>query len=318
MLIGFVGSPSAARADVVLTGSDWPVWETARAMDQLGLSKNVKYEFRKYADSIALFEAKRADAVLINLYDYLVLCRDANIAQNTSILLVTDFSQGGDVVVSRSSIGSPGDLKGQAVGLQADSLSLYLLHLTLAKAGLSIKDVTVVRTKGEVLGQAFEKNTKLAAVVGWNPYAAAAIGAGGKALATSAAFPGQIVDVLVVWNDSLANNRAVFEGYVRDWFAARENAQVLEKAAALNNVDAQEFTLWLGDAKTFDTAADAAAAFDACAKAIEGIDSFLANHKADVPKEVQAFFTARAVDRNLIDDSIVRGIASGQQAAVGQ
>ena len=98
----------------------------------------------------------------------------------SSIILATDYSHGGDVVVSRPNINSASDLKGKTIGLQVDSLSLYVLYMTLKKVGLNLNDVKVVRIKGELLAKAFGKNKKLSAVVGWNPYAGAAIEEGSK------------------------------------------------------------------------------------------------------------------------------------------
>jgi NitT/TauT family transport system substrate-binding protein len=137
----------AEAGNVVLTGSAWPPWETAHAMDELGLSPGVTYEFRSYTDSIALFRVGRADALLVNLYDYLALCRDKKIAEETVVILITNHSSGGDMLIARPEITKIADLKGKRVALDVTSISLYMLHLALHKDGLCLSDVERPRVK---------------------------------------------------------------------------------------------------------------------------------------------------------------------------
>ena len=148
-------SPAYAKKQI-LTGSDWPVWETARAMNALGRAvENFKFHHTTYGNSLQKFAAKKTDAVFMTLFDYLILARKPSFAKNTSIIAVTDYSAGGDVVVVRPEIRSAADLKGKFVGLQTETLSLYLLHLTLAEKGLNLADVNLKHIKAEVIDQAF-------------------------------------------------------------------------------------------------------------------------------------------------------------------
>ncbi len=301
--LGWCGTADAGK--IVLTGSDWPVWETARAMDQLGMSQGVSYEFRKYVHSISLFKFGKADAILINLYDYLVLCRDKKFAQDTVAILATDFSHGGDMVVTRPEITKAADLKGRRVGLDIESLSLYLLHLTLRQEGLTLGDVELAGVKGEHIDKAFAKSKALSAVVGWNPYASATIEKGGRKLSDSAAFPGQIVDVMVVWRSSLHNSRRAYRDFLKAWFEARRSPKVLAKMAELNGVDVDEFTAWLGEAKTFDTPQDALRAMSEATVAIESIEHFLENNRHAVPDAIKQSFVPREYGGTLLDTSLL-------------
>jgi NitT/TauT family transport system substrate-binding protein len=300
---------AAAAGPINVTGSDWPVWETARAMDALGMTPQAKYHFRSYDNSIAMFEAKKADGIFINLYDYLTLCRDKGIASNTALVLVTDYSNGGDVVVVRPDIASPADLKGKNVGLQTNSISLYLLNLTLAQAGLSLGDVNIKNVAGENVGKAFEKGKIFSAVVGWNPYAAYALEKGGKKLADSAMFQGRVVDVLAVWKDSLSANRAAWVDYLRTWFKAVGNPDVLAKMAELNKVDKAEFSSWLEDALVFKAPADSLAAMDTAQQTIQDIEAFLVGNAANVPEDIRSMFQPRPVQGSPIDRSVLEEAA---------
>ncbi len=295
----------AVAADVVLTGSAWPPWETARAMDQLEMSPGVRYEFRAYVDSITLFEIGRADAMLVNLYDYLTLCRDKNFAEETAIVLITNYSEGGDVVVTRPDIEEAADLKGKRIGLDVQSISLYMLHLSLQQVGLNLSDVELTRVKGEHVAMAFERSESLAAVVGWNPYAAEAIQNGGRPLVDSSAFPGEIVDVMVVRRSSLKANRPIYQDFVRTWFEARQSPQVLAKMAELNNVDVDTYRQWLADARIFDTPQASLQAMLETNGAIERIEEFLANNRDIVPDFVKSNFAPAPYDGSLLDTSLL-------------
>lgn len=295
----------AVAADVVLTGSAWPPWETARAMDQLEMSPGVRYEFRAYVDSITLFEIGRADAMLVNLYDYLTLCRDRKFAEETAIVLITNYSEGGDVVVTRPDIEEAADLKGKRIGLDIQSISLYMLHLSLQQVGLNLSDVELTRVKGEHVAKAFERSESLDAVVGWNPYAAEAIQNGGRPLVDSSAFPGEIVDVMVVRRSSLKANRPIYQDFVRAWFEARQSPQVLAKMAELNNVNVDEFRQWLADARIFNTPQASLQAMTETSAAIERIEEFLANNREAVPDSIKSNFGPPEYKGSLVDSSLL-------------
>ena len=291
--------------NVVVTGSSWPPWETARAMDSLGLSPGVTYEFRKYTDSIALFKGGRAYAIFVNLYDYLALCRDKKIAEDTAVVLIVNHSNGGDMVVARPEVTKVADLKGRRVGLDVKSISLYMLHLTLQQDGLHLSDVELTRIRGEHVSKALEKNNSLSVIVGWNPNVGAAIDNGGRKLADSTSFSSKIVDVMVVRRSSLDENRPIYQNFLKAWFKARNSRQVLEKMAQLNEVDVAEFSTWLADATIFDTAADSLAAMLQATKEIDRIDAFFSNNREAMPDSIKANFVPREYGGTLLDASLL-------------
>ena len=209
------------------------------------------------------------------------------------------------MVITRSGITKAADLKGKRVGLDTQSLSLYMLHLALQKDGLRLSDVELARVKAEHVDKAFERSQSLAAIVGWNPYASQAIEKGGRKLVDSSAFPGKIVDVMVVRRSSLKKNRAIYQNFIKAWFEARRRPQVLAKMAELNGVDVEEFKTWLAEATIFDTPKDS---LDAMAKApeeIERMDEFFSNNQEAVPDSVKHEFVPREFGGTLLDTSLL-------------
>ena len=256
-----------------MCGSDWPVWETARAMDSLGRLEGFDFSYQKYGTCIDGFAAGKFDVTFMTLYDFIATQRDD---ANGVIVGVTDYSSGGDGVVLRDGLGGD-DLKGKKIALQGNSISLYMAHLYLNRAGLSLGDVDLSIVKGENVGKAFEKNESLAGIVGWNPNLDRAIDAGGKLVATSADFPENIFDVIVVNRESLAANRAGYEKFVQQWFQAVNDSAVLAEMAKLQNVSVDEFSTWLSDAHIYRDPSDSLSSFQ---------------RMEVVAGEVQSFFTA--------------------------
>ena len=60
------------------------------------------------------------------------------------VVLLPDYSNGGDVILANSQINSVSDLRGQKVGVEVSSLGIYILARALHKYGMSISDVELV------------------------------------------------------------------------------------------------------------------------------------------------------------------------------
>lgn len=60
------------------------------------------------------------------------------------IVLIPDYSNGGDVILSHKNITSMADLKGKSVGVELGSLGIFFLHRALTKVGLRLSDVNVI------------------------------------------------------------------------------------------------------------------------------------------------------------------------------
>ncbi len=60
------------------------------------------------------------------------------------IILVPDYSNGGDVIIAPNGLSSIKDLKGKTVGAEVSSLGIFLLDRALALHGLSLNDVNIV------------------------------------------------------------------------------------------------------------------------------------------------------------------------------
>ena len=212
-------SALTASAEVKIGYSDWPGWVAWQVAIEKGWFKeagvDAKFEWFDYSASMDAFAANKIDGVLVTNGDALVT--GAGGAKNVMILL-TDYSNGNDMIVAKPGIKSLKDLKGKKIGLETGLVEHLLLLNGLEKVGLKESDVTIVNTKTNETPQALASGD-LAAIAAWQPNSGEAMKRvpGAKPIYTSANEPGLIYDVLTVNPASLASHRADWEKVIKVW-----------------------------------------------------------------------------------------------------
>ena len=81
---------------------------------------------------------------------------------------ITDYSNGGDVILARQGINDIKQLKGKRIAAEANSLNVYILHRALELNSLKISDVEIVYLDQQEMEKAFAEN-KVDAVVSYPP-----------------------------------------------------------------------------------------------------------------------------------------------------
>ncbi len=291
---------------IKMSGSDWPVWELAHGMDELGRLPSFDFFDEKYATCIDGFTKGEIDVTFMTIYDFIATQR---VNPNGVIIAVQDFSNGGDGVVLRDNVSSAAGLKGQALGLPTEAISLYLTHLYLVKNGMSLNDVKLINVPGEFVSKAYIANNSLAGIVGWNPNLDDAVAAGGKLAATSADFPENIFDCICVNKESLKNNRGAYVEFLKGWFKAVNDKSVVKAAAKTLDVSAKEFKSWLGDANIYYDAQSSLAMFDRMKVVAKDMQKFYSKKPKSVKGSAAGLFGKKRLDINgLFDDSLLKEI----------
>jgi NitT/TauT family transport system substrate-binding protein len=209
----------AQAAPLRIGYSDWPGWVAWQVAIEKGWFKeagvDVKFDWFDYSASMDAFTAGKIDAVTVTNGDALVTA--AGGAKNVMIV-VTDYSNGNDMIVAKPGIKSIAELKGKKIGLELGLVEHLLLLNGLKKAGLKESDVTIVNTPTNNTPQALASGD-LAAIGAWQPNSGEAMKRvpGAKPIYTSADEPGLIYDVLTVSPTSLATRRADWEKVVKVW-----------------------------------------------------------------------------------------------------
>jgi NitT/TauT family transport system substrate-binding protein len=212
-------SPAASAAPLKIAYSDWPGWVAWEVAVQKGWFKDagldVEFLWFEYAPSMDAFTAGKADAVMVTNGDSLVT--GANGAKNTVIML-TDYSNGNDMIVAKPGIASLKDLKGKKIGIEVGLVEHLMLLNALKKNGMTEADVTLVNTPTNQTPQVFASG-QVDAIAAWQPNAGQALKAvaGSKPVYTSKDEPGLIYDVIAVTPQSLAQHRAEWVKFVALW-----------------------------------------------------------------------------------------------------
>jgi NitT/TauT family transport system substrate-binding protein len=209
----------AAPASLRLGYSDWPGWIAWQvAIDKGWLAQaglDVKFEWFDYSASMEAFSAGKIDGDCVTNGDALVL--GAGGTRNIMIML-TDYSNGNDMIVARPGIKTLNDLKGRKIGIEIGLVEHLLLLDGLKRVGLSPNDVTLVNSKTNETPQILASG-QVDAIGAWQPNSGLAMKAvpGARPVYTSAQAPGLIYDVLIVSPSILAQHRAEFSKLIQVW-----------------------------------------------------------------------------------------------------
>lgn len=264
--------------------SDWPGWTALEIAAQKGWFKeagvDVELLWFEYGPSMEAFTAGKCDAVTVTNGDALVT--GAGGAKNVMIML-TDYSNGNDMVVAKPGISSMKDLKGKKIGIEIGFVEHLLLLNGLKKIGLTDKDLELVPTPTNQTPQVFASG-QVDAIAAWQPNSGSALKAvpGSKAIYTSADEPGLIYDAVAVTPQSLATRRADWVKFVGVWdkiIAYLKNPATREDGikimAARAGVDAKEYAAFMSGTQLLSLA-ESGKVF---AKKSNGFDSLIGSTK---------------------------------------
>ena len=265
--------PPAQAAEPLRIGySDWPGWVAWQVAIEKGWLKQAgieaQFEWFDYSASMDAFSAGKLDAVTCTNGDALVM--GGNGAKNVMIML-TDYSNGNDIIVGKPGVKTLADLKGKKVGLEVGLVEHLLLINGLLKLGLKETDVTLVNAKTNETPQVLSSGD-VSAIGAWQPIAGQAMkgAAGAKPLYTSADEPGLIYDVVAVSPASLSARRAEWIKFVGVWDKVvayiqdpKTQADAVAIMAAKVGIEAPTFTRFLKGTKLLTLAEGAKVMKDA-------------------------------------------------------
>lgn len=196
---------TSANCEVSLTTSAYINWNAINASQVAGLYQSVETEHDcklkinyqpDYMVSLPLFTSKRVDAVTVTNLDQLTLLS----GRQSQAVVLQDTSHGNDGIVSRTAKNLT-EMKGQEVWMIRYSISEQLFVAKAKSMNLDpYKDFIVKHMDSDAALRSAYMENKIDNVVTWNP-ALDAISNSGNIIATSADFPGIIVDMIVLGKD---------------------------------------------------------------------------------------------------------------------
>jgi NitT/TauT family transport system substrate-binding protein len=169
--------------------------------DKYGI--DIKVQRFDYAASLDAFVAKNIDACAMTNMEALDMPAAAGV--DTTAVLLGDYSDGNDAVITRQNLGLA-QLPSKQVMLVEKTVSQYLFEraMTLNGLGAQIKQVRYVNTSDSDIAYAFLADAKKPAVVTWKPLVSQIMKAKDvKMVFNSSQIPGEIMDLLVVRTEVL-------------------------------------------------------------------------------------------------------------------
>ncbi|HEY1535204.1 MAG TPA: ABC transporter substrate-binding protein [Polyangiaceae bacterium] len=140
------------------------------------------------------------------------------------IVLISDVSDGADMVLALPPINTVEDLRDKTVGTNVGGFGEVLIRHMLDEHNVPPAAVKVLNVDA---AQAVERlvSGELAAVHTWEPYASRARAAGAKVLYTSHDADGLVMDGFMFSGETLRSRPLAVRSFVRAWFRAVEHWQ---------------------------------------------------------------------------------------------
>ena len=175
-------------------------------------------ELTSLSDVRRTFERGLIDGMASSLVEVLEVIRQAN--QPLVISLMTDYSNGADVVLASSPVTSMKSLEGKRIAVEPGTLNHFLLARALEMNGLDADSVEILSYSQNAMFDALAED-KVDAVVSYPPVSSQ-IRRSTQAhdVFNSAQIPGEIADVISFNADIMVQRRAEIEAFRRAWTRA--------------------------------------------------------------------------------------------------
>ncbi|MCV6595659.1 MAG: putative urea ABC transporter substrate-binding protein [Mangrovicoccus sp.] len=241
----------------------WGYLEDSGIMDKWAEKYGIDVEIvqiNDYVESINQYTAGSFDGVSATNMDALSIPAGGGV--DTTALIVGDYSNGNDAVILKGE-GGLADLAGKPVNLVELSVSHYLLARGLDSVGLSEADLDgVINTSDADMIAAYQTDD-VQAVVTWNPLVSSILEEpGATKLYDSADIPGEIIDVMWVNTQTLADNPAFGKAMAGAWYELMElmaagDEGALTAMAEASGTDLAGYKAQLASTEMFYAPADA-------------------------------------------------------------
>ncbi len=202
----------------------WPGYLGLYHARDLGLLDNQPLQlvdFDNTEDVLRAFRNHAIDAAAVTLDEALHLAESGHALR---IILVFSLSNGADVVLARPGIDTPQHLRSRRLGVETNALGAYMLARLLEHSGLTSRDLAIVHVPLQEHEQAF-RDGQIDAVITFDPPRSRLLAAGAQPIFSSRDIPGEIVDVLVVREETLRTHHAVLGTLIETYFSALEPLQ---------------------------------------------------------------------------------------------
>ncbi|WP_018864056.1 ABC transporter substrate-binding protein [Thioalkalivibrio sp. ARh3] len=172
--------------------------------------------FASNVESLRAIRNGNVDVAALTLDEALLLRADGH---DIRVILLLDYSHGGDTILAQPGITRITDLKDRRVGVENDAATAYLLARGLEYGGLDREAIQIVRVDAGRHAEAF-RDQEIDALATFEPIRTRLLKDGAEELFDSTKIPGEIVDVLVARRAALDEHPGHLRKLVNGWFSA--------------------------------------------------------------------------------------------------
>jgi len=198
----------------------WPGYEPFFLARSLGMFEKSPIRLVEMPSASQVAHSLRngtVEAAALTLDETLTLIQDGDV--DLRVVLVTDISNGADVLLGHADIANIQELRGKRVGVENTATGAVVLDAVLQAAQLKASEITLVPiTVNDHL--AAWQNNMVDALVTFEPVRSVILKSGAVDLFNSSQIPGRIMDVLVVRADSIERNSSALKQLVKGYFSA--------------------------------------------------------------------------------------------------
>jgi NitT/TauT family transport system substrate-binding protein len=245
---------------------------------RIGVNAWPPFELLYLARSRGYFEEEKVDVDLVdfstytgilksyhrgNIDGFLATLNEVQIADNfqdpPAVVLVVDYSFGGDALVVRNGITDLKGLRGKRIAYEESALGSYELERILEIGGLAPGEIAAVSRLPEEAEQDFRKGT-VEGVITYEPSLGRLLRhEGARVLFSSREIPGEIVDVMAMRRSVLDGRADEIRRTLRAWFRAVDDLkkrprEVAAEMARRQHVTVEEFLQGVQGARIPDLA----------------------------------------------------------------
>jgi NitT/TauT family transport system substrate-binding protein len=229
---------------------------------RIGVNAWPPFELLYLARSRGYFEAEHVEVDLVdfstytgilaayhrgNIDGFLATLNEVQIADNfqdpPAVVLVVDYSFGGDALVVRDGIAGLKGLRGKRIAYEESALGSYELERVLEIGGLAPGEIKAVSRLPEEAEEDFRKGT-VQGVITYEPSLGRLLRhKGTRVLFSSREIPGEIVDVMAMRRSVLDERAGEMRRALKAWFRAVEDLKERPEEVAAEMARQQRVTI---------------------------------------------------------------------------
>lgn len=256
-IMSLLGCSPTADDKIKISINPWPGYEFLYLAEQKGIFEQVGLNIELVQTS-TLSDAQRAyinnyvDGFTSTLVEAIQV--EPLGGHPIKVVLLPDFSNGGDVIIASKNIQSFTDLKGKNIGCEVSSLGIYILQRALSKYGLSTQDVNIINTE-QANGKKALLNGEIDAFITYPPYSIETLhNPEFHTIFTTAEIPNQILDTVSMSTKILREQPDFINKFQQAWqmsldYYKQQPEEAIAIMAQREQIKSEEFTAVLSDLK---------------------------------------------------------------------